>query len=139
MKKILIAILIAIASITYATAINHTEIDYDDKPVIENINNIEIGFPMTLSICESDSFHIYINSISDYKDEIKYELKNSTLYFWIDNSTIDVLELNSKFTRITIMTPQNNIKQIKINTLNSNLQVTSKEQKKKNLANYENN
>ena len=138
MKKFLMMMLMILASITYANTSN-IDVQRDFKYINNDtiVNTVNVGMPSTLRICEGDKFEIDIKSVLNDVNKIKYEFNGSTLDIWVDNMTHDdIYNLNEKETRITIMTPNKNMK---VRTFDSNLQVTPNLFKKKDIASNGNN
>lgn len=138
MKKFLMMMFMILTSITYANTSN-IDVQRDFKYINNDtiVNTVNVGMPSTLRICEGDKFEIDIKSVLNDVNKIKYEFNGSTLDIWVDNMTHDdIYNLNEKETRITIMTPNKNMK---VRTFDSNLQVTPNLFKKKDIASNGNN
>lgn len=142
MKHYLTILCITLMSLVYTTASAENFVDQtDENPRIEYVNNtlfntVNISIPATINIYEGDNFDILIRSNNKvYLRNIKYEIKNEILKIWMDNIPYDeILDINSNSIKISIMVPN----KIKILTSNSNLQLVSYNQNKKQTS-HENN
>lgn len=142
MKHYLTILCMTLMSLVYTTASAENFVDQtDENPRIEYVNNtlfntVNISIPATINIYEGDNFDILIRSNNKiYLRNIKYEIKNEILKIWMDNIPYDeILDINSNSIKISIMVPN----KIKILTSNSNLQLVSYNQNKKQTS-HENN
>lgn len=142
MKHYLTILCMTLMSLVYTTASAENFVDQtDENPKIEYVNNtlfntVNISIPATINIYEGDNFDILIRSNNKvYLRNIKYEIKNEILKIWMDNIPYDeILDINSNSIKISIMVPN----KIKILTSNSNLQLVSYNQNKKQTS-HENN
>ena len=131
MKKIFLTMLIAFTSMIYTSAYNHV----DNIDSLNRVNTVCVGMPSTIKMHEGDTFKISIRALyPEMEERIRYNINDSILNIWFDDISPNIENINSKDIRIYLVIPNKNT-EIRAT---SNLLVTSKENKKKELANYEN-
>lgn len=131
MKKIFLTMLIAFTSMIYTSAYNHV----DNRDSLNRVNTICVGMPSTIKMYEGDTFKISIRTLyPEMEERIRYNINDSILNIWFDDISPNIENINSKDIRIYLVIPNKNTEV----RATSNLLVTSKENKKKELTSYEN-